>query len=546
MGIELGETEIRAVELGTETEAVTVRAAAVLPRGEGGALPALPPSFSARRAALCVCGKDTAMRLLRLPAELDEEEIGAKAAEYLGLEPAAYCIGATVLNAGRQARETRVLGVALPHETVAGTLAAIGRRYPRATCLHVAEVAALSAFAAGPAARDAAGPAALIELGAKSTLLAFLLKGELQLLRRFEFGMATIAEAIGREFGADAETGARLLADHAVDVSAAVKTACEPFLNQLAMSRQFVEGHTQRQVSRLFVSGNIREQREVAALLQEATGLEPQPWNPFAGLTLAPGAVPDTLRGQEYRFAAAVGTGLAVLAHGLPRQPASAFLCDFLPADRSAARAVKPSVVVSLIAGAVLLLGAVLLFPFLHSYRRLNRDLERTRTQLEQATARYTRVMAPKAERVRTENALAEMLALHESRLSWREQLWDVRAAVHALTDARRGEGVRLLDLTMTETAQRQDGVPRRVYDLKLTVLAAGREPAALVRALTTKLEQTAFTGPVLDKVTVTLDERTKSEGNLYCVVGCAYKPRPLRLQDDATRRDADERDTGE
>ena len=47
--------------------------------------------------------------------------------------------------------------------------------------------------------------------------------------------------------------------------------------------------------------------------IEAATGQKPVLWNPFEGIQLQPGAYPERLKGQEARFAAALGAALSML-----------------------------------------------------------------------------------------------------------------------------------------------------------------------------------------------------------------------------------------
>jgi Tfp pilus assembly PilM family ATPase len=106
------------------------------------------------------------------------------------------------------------------------------------------------------------------------------------------------------------------LTDGSFDVTKVVHQAMEPFLQQLTISWDFVERRENTHVGKLYVCGGGAGMRLWSQELETATGLAPAKWDPFEGLVVLPGAIPDGFKGQEPRFSAAVGAALSMMKIG--------------------------------------------------------------------------------------------------------------------------------------------------------------------------------------------------------------------------------------
>jgi Tfp pilus assembly PilM family ATPase len=132
-------------------------------------------------------------------------------------------------------------------------------------------------------------------------------KGLLALIRRFDFGINTLLDNVQQALGVDRETAQGIVSDGSFDISQSVSEVVEPLVKQLIVSRDFVERRENCHISKLYVSGGLTASRDSLDEIRSAMGIEVALWNPFEGITLAPGTIPDTLTGQECRFSAAIG-----------------------------------------------------------------------------------------------------------------------------------------------------------------------------------------------------------------------------------------------
>jgi Tfp pilus assembly PilM family ATPase len=110
--------------------------------------------------------------------------------------------------------------------------------------------------------------------------------------------------------GVDAPTAAGILADGSFDISHTIAEVMDPLVKQIVISRDFVERRENCHMSRLYLSGGLTVSRCVRDELRGALELDVETWNPFEGLRVQSGAVPESCVGREWMFASAVGACL--------------------------------------------------------------------------------------------------------------------------------------------------------------------------------------------------------------------------------------------
>ena len=92
-----------------------------------------------------------------------------------------------------------------------------------------------------------------------------------------------------------------------------VQEAMGPFLRQLAISREFVERKAGVPIKAWYLSGGITLAAYWTERIRAAVGEDVRIWNPLEGIQVQPDAWPEGLKGQECRFAAAIGSAMGVL-----------------------------------------------------------------------------------------------------------------------------------------------------------------------------------------------------------------------------------------
>ena len=319
VGVDIGSTAIKAVRLRAVNREPVVVAAALLPPPKvaiTGTVPVvpldLPKPLKARYAALAYSDPSATVKLITFPAH-SEKSADAQVNEMLGLsEGPDFRVAYEKVSESRT--ESRVLAVSVPDAAGARLCALLPSGVPAPCSLEVSGLASMTSFERGPGRRHAEEAVAAIDFGAVVTTVAFYSKRSLLLIRKFDVGTMALLKRVQDTLGIDADVALGIMTDGSFDVSAAVHQSLESFLQQLIISRDFVERRENCHISRLYVCGGAAPLKGWSQQLQSALGLEPEFWNPFADLTVQPGALPDAIKGQESRFAAALGAAWAVLA----------------------------------------------------------------------------------------------------------------------------------------------------------------------------------------------------------------------------------------
>ena len=206
-----------------------------------------------------------------------------------------------------------MLTVAVPEADAQAVLSHVAVGAPAPYAMELSGLAALNACLSGPGAQHAQEAVCIIECGSRVSFMAIFNKGALILARKIDVGGESIAAHVQKQLGLDSETAQSILAEGAIDISQAVREVIDPFLRQLTISRDFVEREENCRIKTAYISGGMALSTYWTNEIKRATGMDVQSWNPFDQLTLAPGALPERLEGQQPRFASAIGAALGIL-----------------------------------------------------------------------------------------------------------------------------------------------------------------------------------------------------------------------------------------
>lgn len=321
VGIDIGSMGISAVRMRKNNDEVSVLAADVLPPPEmpdkSSEAPqeipplVLPPRLKGRYACLAVAGEKTVIKFMSFPGHFDEaaEE---KVVQNMGLEdPNEYRIGYRLISEGHGKSESRVLGVAVPEIEARTAVMLLPIGLPAPFSLEVSGLATMTCFMHGPGSQHEHDSVGVIDFGARVSTFVLFNKGIPALTRRFDVGTNALLDRVQDTLGVDRETAEGIVSDGAFDVSQSVAEVMEPLVKQLAVSRDFVERRENCRVVKMYVSGGLVASRNSLDELASSLGIEVNLWNPFEGLTIMPGALPENLVGKEWRFSAAIGACLA-------------------------------------------------------------------------------------------------------------------------------------------------------------------------------------------------------------------------------------------
>ncbi len=319
VALDLATTGVKAVHFKKEKEVISVLGVDVLPpletlaeQAKESRKPLLPKNLIANYASLTLTASDAAIRVLTLPAQTADNPItDEQVREHSGLGEELR-MAYTVATVHKGKAESRVLVAAIPEAEAVSHLAHFAEGPPAPVSFEVAGLAAMNGYLQGPGKETAQEGAILIESGARLTLMAIFNKGVAILARKFEFGVESIVAKVQQDLGVDVETARGIVADGSFDISQSVHLAMDPFLRQLSISKDFVERREDCHITRIGVSGGATLLKSWREEIGAAAGVEVMTWNPFDGFTMAEGAYPESLQGQETRFAAAVGGAMGV------------------------------------------------------------------------------------------------------------------------------------------------------------------------------------------------------------------------------------------
>ena len=316
VGVDFGLSGVKVVRLKRQGGKVALMAADLFPPVTfTGAVPpmssVLVKPLRARYVALASSLPGSVVKLLTFPVNSDKT-IEMHVSELMGItDLARFRVAYEIVHETRT--EIRALAVALPDAIARAMCGLFPIGVPAPCSIEMSGVSSLTAFSEGVGANHQADCVALVEFGAAVTMVSFFSKGLLVLVRKFDFGSLNILKKLQDNLGIDQEVAAGILSDGSFDVSRIIHQAMEQFLQQLTISSDFVERRENVHVDKLYVGGGGVSLRLWMQEIEATTGHKPALWNPFDGLTVQSGAVPDKLIGQESRFGGAVGVALGVL-----------------------------------------------------------------------------------------------------------------------------------------------------------------------------------------------------------------------------------------
>ncbi len=318
LGLDFATSGVKAVRLKKAKDQILLTAADILPAigFNAAARPDIPRALSAYYTALCATTNEATLRVFKqvLP-EGEEENIEAIVRENLSASEESR-VGGAVLSRGRGKRESSLLGVAVPEETVQYFLSLFASGAPAPHSLELAGLAAFSAFLYNRGEQTAGQTVCLIETGARFTYAAFFYHNQLQIINRFDVGGASLRREVQTALGVDAEMADTILVGGSVDVAVPVRQTLAPFIKQISVYREYVERQNKSLLDGVYLSGGEANSPHWQSAIEAVMGLPPEGWNPFEKMEIAPEAFPENLKGQESRFAAAVGSAISGIEGG--------------------------------------------------------------------------------------------------------------------------------------------------------------------------------------------------------------------------------------
>gem|GEM_PF-404602 len=318
VGLDVGKSATKAVFIRQTKSGMVVSEARLLPpldvsSGEGRRGAILPPSWKSNYVALAVSPQAAMVRYVTLHGRPDvHSKLGAELQAHLSVEENTRAAFMVVPHHRRES-ETNVLIVAVPEALAKGLLERVTGGSIAAASLEVAGVTSVGAFMEWGPLRDSGAAVGYLDCGASSSVLALFNRGNLCLMRKLAFGADAMTAAIADKMQTDRKTAEEMILDESFDISSIVAGMTDDFRQQIRISTEFVERREGVRVEKFYAAGGLSVTPYMRSYLASHLERAVELWNPFSGLTCAGDDWQEKIRGQEPRFAAALGAAVGTL-----------------------------------------------------------------------------------------------------------------------------------------------------------------------------------------------------------------------------------------
>jgi Tfp pilus assembly PilM family ATPase len=274
----------------------------------------LSKAWTTYYAALAVSGRNAVIRYVTLPGHVENSpNLSVQLREHMGLE-GDYRLSYSVMPEMKKKAETRLLAAALPSDDAERIMSMVDVGFPAPMSLEVSCLSSMNVFSLyGPLLEHEEDAVGFIETGYYVSMLALFNKGQITLVRKFNTGSERLVARVQKQMQVDRETAEHIISDGSFDISQAVQEVMDPFLRQIAISKEFVERREGAPLSRVYMSGGMALSRFCCERVAHTVGLPVHPWHALLACDLTDDAIPPELSGQEMRFSAAVGAAVGAL-----------------------------------------------------------------------------------------------------------------------------------------------------------------------------------------------------------------------------------------
>jgi Tfp pilus assembly PilM family ATPase len=181
---------------------------------------------------------------------------------------------------------------------------------PAPASVEVAGLASIAAFLNAHKEEALNHAVCLIEAGETVSHFAFLNKGAVVLVGKFDVGGAQLRNKVIEDLGVDDELAGTILTDRSINISTTMLDVMTPFLKQLSISKDFIERHQGCRVSKIYVSGGVSLLPHWPDVVNQILHTDVVHWNPFDNIQCDPELLPRELAEQSTRFSAAIGAAI--------------------------------------------------------------------------------------------------------------------------------------------------------------------------------------------------------------------------------------------
>lgn len=316
LGLDFGAGGIKAVRVKKAKDGIHLIAADILPAVDPNhpERPELPKPLSAYYAALCASVDDSMVRVVNQQIK-EGQTVEAMVRDSMSV-PDDHRVAIKVIDRQTGRRESSVLGTAISNGAVQRFLELFANGAPALHSLEIPGLSAFSAFWKGEVRPQPGKAVCLIESGARHTYIGFFLGSRLLLVNRFAIGAEPLSQKVQKDLGVDADMARTVLSGGSVDISRSITAVLGPFLKQLSIYREFIERQHKARLTGVYLSGGLAPSPDWQKTLADLLDIEPKVWNPFDRVKVPPELNLERFKGQESRFAAALGVALSGMEGG--------------------------------------------------------------------------------------------------------------------------------------------------------------------------------------------------------------------------------------
>lgn len=316
VGVDFGTTSTKLVRIRKTVGGYALVDADVMPtfqlRGDAVSTKlGIPKKLTAPYASACIGGSTSNVRFMFISSKMqDAKSIQGRVAKSLGLG-AEHRVGYSLVERGKEAADHKVLAASMPVNELKAVRGLFSATKPSLVSLEIAGLAALNSFSHVEEVREAEGIVCYLEAGAQSTMISFFIGGELRLVRKFDYGSVYIQQRIQDVLSVDEEDALGVLFE---DATVLLDQSLDPIgslLQEISISRKFVERNENNTVTRVYASGGLSYSPYWVYTMSEVMGAEVSVWNPFTQNGIK--TYPKGAQGVESMFAPAVGAALGLL-----------------------------------------------------------------------------------------------------------------------------------------------------------------------------------------------------------------------------------------
>ena len=325
IGLDIGSTSVKALKLQRAPAGLKLLKAATAPLAPGGdssqrvaAIQQVMDELDGHEAPVVtgIGGQGTVLRLVLIPkmspAEL-KGALGFEAEKYIPFKVEETRLDFHVVG-DRPGGRIEVLLAAARQEVVTAHLEMLSGAGVSPRALDLEAVAMANAWELGHSSGDSEA-VALIQVGARGTLLNVLRGSQLQFTREIPMAGNTLTQAVAAALGVDGATAEKIKCEpgqRREEVIAALEPRWEEWLAQCRASFDFYESQFGFKVARICVGGGSAALTGFQDWIKAASGLPVEEWDPLRKLTQEPNCgFPES-----HRSSFGIAVGLAVREAG--------------------------------------------------------------------------------------------------------------------------------------------------------------------------------------------------------------------------------------